>query len=106
MVRHSDIWRWHKGTNAPQPGWTNIIDANLDATWGSGPGGFGYANNTTETMFCQTLLPDMAGTAAGHYLTFYLRRSFDVTSPFDPAAHLFFTNDFMMALWPTWTVPK
>src|SRR6266536_4730069 len=79
LVNHTNVWRFHKGTNAPQAGWTNITDVSLDATWASGPGGFGYADNTNETKLCQTLLPDMGGTGAGHYLTFYFRRSFEVT---------------------------
>src|SRR5436190_11175301 len=61
LVNHTNVWRFHKGTNAPQAGWTNITDVNLDSTWGSGPGGFGYASNTNETQLCQTLLTDMAG---------------------------------------------
>src|SRR5438105_1571631 len=73
LVNHTNVWRFHKGTNAPQAGWQSLLDANLDATWASGPGGFGYASNTPETTNCQTLLPDMAGTSAGHYLTFYFR---------------------------------
>src|SRR5437660_1072957 len=97
LVRHSDTWRFHKGTNAPQAGWTNIADLNLDASWGSGPGGFGYADNIPETQLCQTLLPDMMGATnagLGHYTTFYFRRSFDVASAFDPAAHVYLTNDY------------
>src|SRR5436190_12451551 len=61
LVNHTSVWRFHKGTNAPQAGWTNILDGSLDATWGSGPGGFGYADNVPETQLCQTLLPDMMG---------------------------------------------
>src|SRR3954463_6669067 len=97
LVSHSGTWRFHKGTNAPQAGWTNTLDGNLDATWGTGPGGFGYADNAPETQLCQTLLPDMLGATnagLGHYTTFYFRRSFNVTSAFDPAAHLYLTNDY------------
>src|SRR4051794_35837082 len=45
LVNHLDTWRWHKGTNAPTVGWQTIADASLDATWGTGAGGFGYADN-------------------------------------------------------------
>ena len=44
LVNHGDAWRFHKGTNAPQAGWTNVPDAALDATWSLGHGGFGYAD--------------------------------------------------------------
>src|SRR6185295_15486348 len=59
LVSHTDTWRDHKGTNAPQTNWQTVSDAALDATWGVGNGGFGYADNTPETSNCQTLLPDM-----------------------------------------------
>src|SRR3954452_17936714 len=44
LVNHGDTWLYHKGTNAPQAGWTNILDASLDGTWASGTGGFGYGD--------------------------------------------------------------
>ena len=97
LVNHTNIWRFHKGTNAPQAGWTNIADVALDTTWGSGPGGFGYADNTGETQLCRTILSDMIGATnagSGHYTTFYFRRSFDVTDAFDPAARVYLTNDY------------
>src|SRR6476661_6573240 len=72
LVQHTDTWRWHKGTNAPTAGWQTLPDASLDTTWGSGPGGFGYADNTSETQLCQTVLFDMSGTSATNYSTFYI----------------------------------
>src|SRR5258705_7536599 len=80
LVNHSDTWRYHKGTNAPQAGWQSIADAALDATWASGKGGIGYADNANETSLCQTLLNDMRNS----YTTVYLRRSFQVADTVDP----------------------
>jgi hypothetical protein len=90
LVNHGDSWRYRKGTNAPQSGWKTVADASLDATWLTGNGGFGYADNTTETMFCQTLLSDMRGL----YSTVAMRKSFQVTSNFDASSHLVLTMDW------------
>src|SRR4051794_5252037 len=90
LVSHTNIWRFHKGTNAPQSGWQTNNDANLDSTWASGAGGFGYADNVPETANCGTLLPDMLNL----YTTVYFRRAFQITSPIDPAVHLQLTMDY------------
>src|SRR5207244_10703276 len=74
LVNHGDLWRYHKGTNAPQAGWRTIADASLDTTWASGNGGIGYADNANETSLCQTLLTDMRR----KYTTVYLEGSFTV----------------------------
>src|SRR6185436_8944548 len=88
----------HKGTNAPVVGWQTVADAALGASWASGNGGFGYADNAPETARCQTLLPDMKsvqlGGAATNYSTFYFRQSFDVTTAVDPAERLLLTIDY------------
>ena len=98
LVHHGDAWRYHKGTNAPQAGWQSIADAALNSTWATGNGGFGYADNTSETALVQTLLPDMKSVAiAGaptNYSTLYIRRSFDITSPVDASQHLLLTMDW------------
>jgi hypothetical protein len=80
LVNHTDTWRYYKGTNAPQTNWQTVSEAALDATWGVGNGGFGYADNTSETNNCQTLLPDMRN----GYTTLYIRRTFEVTNPLTP----------------------
>src|SRR6266404_8230082 len=90
LVNHSDTWRYHKGTNAPQAGWQSIADAALDATWASGKGGIGYADNANETSLCQTLLNDMRNS----YTTVYLRQSFQVADTVDPDLHLVLTMDW------------
>ncbi|MGC6467733.1 MAG: hypothetical protein ACON5N_19300, partial [Akkermansiaceae bacterium] len=42
LVNSGDEWRYFKGTIAPQLNWQTIPDASLDASWLTGPGGFGY----------------------------------------------------------------
>src|SRR5439155_22926804 len=37
LVRHADLWRFHKGTNAPQSSWQTVADDALDGTWESAP---------------------------------------------------------------------
>jgi hypothetical protein len=90
LVSHTDTWRYHKGTNAPQTNWQTVADAVLDATWGVGNGGFGYADNISETNNFQTLLPDMRN----GYTTLYLRRTFAVTNSIDPGDHIKLTMDW------------
>ena len=93
LVNHGDAWRYRKGTvanGAPQANWKTAADASLDATWLTGNGGFGYADNTTETTLCQTLLADMKGL----YSTVAMRKSFQVTSNLDPTLHLQLTMDW------------
>src|SRR5437867_4052855 len=98
LVSHTNAWHYHKGTNAPVVGWQTITEGSLDSSWATGNGGFGYADNAPETARCQTLLPDMkSATVNGsptNYCTFYIRQSFDVTSPLDPAQRLILTIDY------------
>ena len=91
LVTHGDTWRYHKGTNAPQAGWQTVADASLDSTWGSGNGGFGYANNANETSLCQTLLADMLN----RYATVYMRRSFQIAGAIDPSLRLTLMMDWV-----------
>src|SRR5436190_8152302 len=90
LVNHGDLWRYHKGTNAPQAVWKTLADALLDNTWGSGNGGFGYADNANETSLCQPLLSDMTN----RYTTVYLRRSFLISNTADSNLHLLLTMDW------------
>lgn len=91
LVTHADVWRFHEGTNAPLPSWQTSLDAQLDPTlWGSGAGGFGYADNTPELVDCQTVLSNMIN----NYTTIYLRKSFTVTSAPDSNFHLQLRMDF------------
>jgi hypothetical protein len=91
LVDHADVWRYHKGnTGAWQPDWKTATDANLDATWLPGNGGFGFAGNAFETSLCQTLLNDMRG----NYSTVAFRKSFQIGAPPDPALRLTLTMDW------------
>ena len=90
LVQHTNLWHCHKGTNTPQAGWTVIDDASLNADWATDNGGFGYADNTTETSHCQTLLGDMPN----RYTTFYARQSFAITNAIEPARRLLLTVDW------------
>src|SRR5439155_6165097 len=90
LVAHTDSWRYHKGTNAPAIGWQTNAEATLDSTWGTGPGGFGYADNSTEVTYVQTPLADMQN----RYTTFYARRSFEITNSIDPARELTLRMDW------------
>lgn len=90
LVNHSETWRYHKGTVAPQSNWKTVTDTGLDATWLSGKGGFGYSDSSPELGLCQTVLSDMKS----KYATLYFRKSFQITTPPSADFHLFLTADF------------
>ncbi len=90
LVNHGDAWRYHKGTNLPQADWKTAADANLDATWLTGNGGFGFADNAPETANCQTLLTDMQS----GYTTIYMRREFVISNSVAADAHLMLRMDW------------
>ena len=80
LVNHGDTWRYRLGTNAAQAGWQTIADASLDGTWLSGPGGIGYGDGDDGT--------DIRAGMSNICTTVYLRRSFNVAAPIDPAFHI------------------
>jgi hypothetical protein len=90
LVSHTNSWRFHKGTNAPQASWQTISDASLNATWSTGNGGFGYASNVAETNNCKTLLTDMQNL----YTTFYVRQVFTVTNAINTNDHISLAMDW------------
>lgn len=90
LVNRADIFLYHKGTNAAQAGWKTLADASLDATWSSGQGGLGFADNTSETNLCRTLLLDMKT----NYSTVFIRKEFTIAAPVDTNLHLFLSMDF------------
>ena len=90
LVNHGDIWRYHKGTNAPVSGWQTIEDTSLGTEWLSGAGGIGYASGAGETANCVTILNDMRNL----YGTIYMRRTFQVTSTVDTNLHLLLRMDW------------
>src|SRR5688572_3615543 len=87
LVNQTNTWRYRKGTSAPQTNWKTAADTGLNATWLSGRGGFGYADNTNETSRCGTLLSDMRNS----YTTVAMRHTFQVTSNIDSNFHLVLT---------------
>ncbi|HNQ87476.1 MAG TPA: hypothetical protein PKM73_02440 [Verrucomicrobiota bacterium] len=90
LVSHDALWRYQRGTGAPQANWKTAADSDLDDSWLEGPGGFGYADSSPETVHCRTLLEDMKGL----YTTVYFRKVFTVDAPSDPDHHLFLTMDW------------
>jgi len=91
LVRASDTWRYHKGTNSPTSGWQTNADATLDSTWATGAGGFGFAaDNPNETVQCQTMLSDMYNL----YSTFYMRRTLTITVAPNSTQRLLLTMDW------------
>ena len=85
LVAHGDQWRYRKGTNAPQANWKTAADASLDATWATGPGGFGYGDSDDATV-----LSDMQN----RYTTVYIRRTFTVTNALDTNQNILLTMDW------------
>ena len=77
LIKTRDIWRYMKGTQAPPAGW-NGAGFN-DGVWLQGAAGFGYGDDDDVT---ELLDMQQAGTNTG-YLTVYLRKTFNVTSPAD-----------------------
>src|SRR3989442_988490 len=88
LVNHGDAWRYRKGNGSgPQSNWKTVADSGLDGTWLTGNGGIGYADNTTETTLCQTILTDMHNA----YTTVAMRKAFQITSNLDSSLHLMLT---------------
>ena len=85
LVSHGESWRYRFGTNAPQTDWKTTANASLDATWQTGPGGFGYDDGDDATLLT---------TMSNRFRTIYIRREFTITEPIDPARRLYLTNDY------------
>src|SRR6185503_10784329 len=91
LVNHGDAWRYRKNNGSgPQSNWKSVTDSGLDASWLTGNGGFGFADNTNETGLCQTLLSDMHNV----YTTVAMRKSFQVTSNLNATLHITLTMDW------------
>jgi hypothetical protein len=91
LVNHTNTWRYRKGqTSSPQANWKTVAEAGLDATWLTGNGGFGFADNTNETNQVRTVLADMHNA----YTTVAMRRTFQVTSNINSSFHLTLTMDW------------
>jgi parallel beta-helix repeat protein len=85
LVNRGDTWHYRKGTSEPQADWRLAEDADLDGTWLTGPGGFGYADSDDATV-----LNDMLN----GYNTVYIRRSFDIPVDTDPSRRVVLTMDW------------
>lgn len=73
LVQHSNNWHYRFGTNAPQSDWKTAGTNVLDATWLSGPGGFGYEDGDDVTLL---------NTMSNGFTTVYIRQQFEVpTTP-------------------------
>lgn len=91
LVQPGDTWHYRKGVDAPQTDWKTADEADLDGSWETGPGGFGYSTSgASETANCQTLLPDMRN----GYTTVYLRKQFTLTETPAPDLHLMLSMDW------------
>ena len=71
LVQHSNDWRYRFGTNAPQTDWKSASDALLDATWLTGPGGFGYEDGDDATAL---------NVMSNRFSTLYIRREFVISN--------------------------
>jgi len=70
FVPQGAVWRYWKGTAAPPAGWASTgFD---DASWLSGPAGFGYDDGDDATV-----LNDMSGS----YSTVFIRKAFSLANP-------------------------
>lgn len=85
LVSHGENWRYRFGTNAPQADWKTGANAGLDATWQTGPGGFGYGDGDDATVI---------STMRNNFRTIYVRREFSTASPIDAGRRLYLTNDY------------
>jgi hypothetical protein len=85
LVNHGDLWHYRFGTNAPQPDWKTAPDAALDASWLTGPGGFGYEDGDDTTVL---------STMSNRFTTVYIRKSFEIAEPLDPARRVALVMDY------------
>jgi len=69
LVAHGDTWRYREGTSEPPADWTSVPDASLDASWLSGPGGFGFGDADDGTTLANM---------RGNYLSVYTRKTFNL----------------------------
>ncbi len=82
LVHHTNLWAYRRGTNEPVANWQTIGEASLDATWTTGPGGFGYGDAGIAGE--STTLSGMEGV----HSTLYLRKTFTTGSIADTNLHL------------------
>jgi hypothetical protein len=88
IVSHGEVWRYRRGTNEPQSDWRTNADVSLDATWLTGPGGFGYGDAGIQGE--ATTVSGMQNV----HTTLYIRREFQITEPLDPTDELRLVVDY------------
>lgn len=88
VVSRGDTWRYRRGTNEPQVDWRTAGNASLDATWLSGPGGFGYGDPGIQGE--ATTITNMRNV----HSTFYIRREFQISNVVDTTAELRLIVDY------------
>ncbi len=84
LVNHADDWRYRKGDSEPQADWKVSADAGLDATWLTGPGGFGYGDGDDATELVML----------NAYNTVYIRKSFSIDASVDPGRRVLLKMDW------------
>jgi parallel beta-helix repeat protein len=84
LVRHTNDWQYRLGTNAPQSDW-KATNAVLDATWLTGPGGFGYDDGDDTTVL---------NTMSNNFTTVYIRQAFAIASTPNTNLQLHLTMDW------------
>ncbi len=89
LVASGQNWNWRRGTNAPQANWRTAADAELDATWNSAPGGFGYGDNAILGEATR-VNPGMSNV----HTTVYIRQTFTTPAELDTNANLVLQADF------------
>lgn len=88
LVSHGDEWRYRPATTAPPANWPTLADAALDASWLSGPGGFGYGDPAITGE--ATTLSGMNGS----YRSLTIRRTFNVAAPINANDRLLLKMDW------------
>lgn len=88
IVQHGESWRYRRGTNEPQADWRVTGDANLDTTWLTGNGGFGYGDAGIQGE--ATTISNMRNV----HSTLYLRREFTVPGNVEATADLRLLIDY------------
>ncbi len=85
VVQHGNDWRYRFGTNAPQTDWKSASEATLDATWLTGPGGFGYEDGDDATVL---------NVMSNRFSTLYIRREFVIANSPNTNEQLRLTMDW------------
>ena len=88
LVNHGDTWRYRTNVTAPPANWQTMTDAALDASWQTGPGGFGYGDAAIvgEATTLSTMI--------NNYRSICIRRTFHIASAVDTNLHLQLRIDY------------